>query len=35
MEILLIDEGVQMEAGDICDEYAKKDSRIKVFHQKI
>ncbi len=32
-ELLLIDDGCQDESGNICDEYAKIDERIKVFHQ--
>lgn len=32
-EILLIDDGSPDDSGKICDEYAKKDSRIKVFHK--
>lgn len=32
-EILLIDDGSPDRSGEICDEYAKKDSRIKVFHK--
>ena len=32
-EILLIDDGSPDKSGDICDEYAKKDSRIRVFHK--
>lgn len=34
MEIILIDDGSTDGSGDICDAYAKKDSRIKVLHQK-
>lgn len=34
LEILLIDDGTKDKSGIICDEYAKKDSRIKVFHKK-
>ena len=34
LEILLIDDGSQDRCGEICDEYAKKDSRIQVFHTK-
>lgn len=32
-EVLLIDDGSPDRSGEICDEYAKKDSRIKVFHK--
>lgn len=34
IEILLIDDGSPDSSGEICDEYAKSDSRIKVFHKK-
>ncbi len=34
IEILLIDDGSKDNSGKICDEYAKKDKRIKVIHQK-
>ena len=33
-EILLIDDGSPDKCGAICDEYANKDSRIKVFHKE-
>ena len=33
-EILLIDDGSPDRSGQICEEYAKKDKRIKVFHQE-
>lgn len=33
-ELLLIDDGSQDNSGKICDEYAKKDTRIRVFHKK-
>lgn len=32
LEILLIDDGSPDRCGEICDEFAKKDSRIRVFH---
>ena len=32
LEILLIDDGSPDRCGEICEEYAKKDSRIRVFH---
>lgn len=33
-EVLLIDDGSTDNSGKICDEYAKKDKRIRVFHKK-
>lgn len=33
-EILLIDDGSPDKSGEICDEYAKRDNRIKVFHKE-
>lgn len=33
-ELLLIDDGSSDRSGVICDQYAKKDDRIRVFHQK-
>lgn len=32
VEILLIDDGSPDRCGEICEEYAKKDNRIRVFH---
>lgn len=34
LEILLVDDGSPDHCGDICDEYAKKDSRITVIHKE-
>ena len=34
LEIILIDDGSTDESGKICDEYAKKDKRIKCFHKQ-
>ena len=34
MEIILIDDGSSDKSGDICDSYAKQDSRIKVIHRE-
>jgi len=33
IEIILVDDGSKKEISDICDEYARKDSRIIVIHQ--
>lgn len=33
-ELLLINDGSSDRSGEICDKYALKDDRIKVFHQK-
>lgn len=34
IEIILIEDGSPDKSGQICDEYAKKDSRIRVFHKQ-
>lgn len=34
LEIILVDDGSPDWCGEICDEYAKKDSRIHVVHKK-
>ena len=33
-EVLLIDDGSPDKSGYICDEYARKDSRVRVFHKE-
>ena len=33
-ELLLIDDGSSDESGDLCDQYALQDTRIRVFHQE-
>lgn len=34
IEIILVDDGSKDASGKICDDYAQKDSRIKVIHKK-
>ena len=33
-ELLLINDGSKDRSGEICDEYARKDNRVKVFHKE-
>lgn len=33
-ELLLIDDGSKDKSGEICDEYTKKDDRVRVFHKE-
>ena len=33
-EMLLIDDGSKDSSGAICDEYAEKDARVRVFHKE-
>ena len=34
LEVICIDDGSPDDSGVICDEYAQKDGRIRVIHQK-
>lgn len=34
LEIILVDDGSPDNCGKICDEYAKKDNRVKVIHKR-
>ena len=34
LEIILVDDGSTDSSGDICDEYAQIDARIKVIHKE-
>lgn len=33
-ELILVDDGCTDKSGEICDKYAQKDKRIRVFHKK-
>ena len=33
-EVLLVDDGSPDKSGEICEEYAKKDPRVRVFHKE-
>ena len=35
IEIILVDDGSPDRCGSMCEEYAKKDNRIKVLHKKM
>lgn len=35
LEIILVDDGSPDQCPEICDEYAKLDTRIKVIHKKM
>ena len=34
LEVILVDDGTKDSSGQICDEYARKDSRVRVIHKQ-
>ena len=34
LELILVDDGSPDRSGEICDAFAKKDSRVRVIHKK-
>lgn len=35
IEVILVDDGSPDKCGEICDEYCRKDNRVKVIHKKM
>ena len=34
LEVILVDDGAKDKSGAICDDYAARDSRVKVLHKE-